>query len=150
MPHEIYGRSYEFSLLCIPEEDKTSPDFKDSDTLAAQLRAMGEAAEALSNFEKLGCFNKAYWDSLSETELKALVPSDADFSQIPPDGGGSVVHNYQHDLESLWWVTLWFITLRVDYKAPANFASNMFCGTSFSAARADLFLWGCHPSRGTV
>ncbi|KAG2008916.1 other/FunK1 protein kinase [Coprinopsis cinerea AmutBmut pab1-1] len=42
-------------------------------------------------------------------------------------------HSYQHDLESLWWITLWLISTRIDEPLPREF------GRSFFQRRVDRF-----------
>ncbi|EFI26992.1 other/FunK1 protein kinase [Coprinopsis cinerea okayama7 len=37
-----------------------------------------------------------------------------------------MIHNYQHDLESLWWITLWLISTRVDEPLPRVFGRSFF------------------------
>lgn len=44
---------------------------------------------------------------------------------IPPRGT-VVVHNYQHDIESIWWTTLFVITAGMGYDPPFKYAGTMF------------------------
>ena len=37
-----------------------------------------------------------------------------------------VVHNFQHDLKSLWWIMFWTITDRVDYEPSREYAQTIF------------------------
>lgn len=37
-----------------------------------------------------------------------------------------VVHNFQHDLESIWWLVLWFITSRVAGEAAQLYGQKIF------------------------
>ncbi|EAU89856.2 other/FunK1 protein kinase [Coprinopsis cinerea okayama7 len=39
---------------------------------------------------------------------------------------GPVVHNYQHDLESIWWILLWLVAMRINQKLPRKFAATYF------------------------
>ncbi|KAG2008959.1 other/FunK1 protein kinase [Coprinopsis cinerea AmutBmut pab1-1] len=39
----------------------------------------------------------------------------------------SVIHGYQHDLESVWWIILWLITMRVAMKLPRTWGKKIFC-----------------------
>ncbi|KAH9487284.1 hypothetical protein JR316_0001354 [Psilocybe cubensis] len=38
----------------------------------------------------------------------------------------SVVYNFQHDLESLWWVLVWSLTARVDHQPSRTWAKQIF------------------------
>ncbi|KAG2008935.1 other/FunK1 protein kinase [Coprinopsis cinerea AmutBmut pab1-1] len=40
-----------------------------------------------------------------------------------------VIHGYQHDLESVWWIILWLITMRVAEDLPRGFGDTIFCDT---------------------
>ncbi|KAG2009027.1 other/FunK1 protein kinase [Coprinopsis cinerea AmutBmut pab1-1] len=39
---------------------------------------------------------------------------------------GPVVHNYQHDLESIWWILIWLVAMRINQKLPRKFAATYF------------------------
>ncbi len=39
---------------------------------------------------------------------------------------GNVIHNPQHDLESLWWLFLWSITARVNNVQSREFVKKIF------------------------
>ncbi|EAU89881.2 other/FunK1 protein kinase [Coprinopsis cinerea okayama7 len=45
--------------------------------------------------------------------------------RFPIDPESLVIHNYQHDLESIWWIILWLVGTRVKEKLPRTF-SEMF------------------------
>jgi len=48
------------------------------------------------------------------------TPSPVD---IPPS---KVVHNFQQDLESLWWILFWVITKRVDHRPSQLYGETIF------------------------
>ncbi|KAF8636246.1 hypothetical protein AX17_003731 [Amanita inopinata Kibby_2008] len=50
-------------------------------------------------------------------------------------------HNFQHDLESLWWVLLWTVTQGINHEPSRTFASEIFRNEAEPPpARADVFL----------
>ncbi|KAF8641809.1 hypothetical protein AX16_009790 [Volvariella volvacea WC 439] len=49
----------------------------------------------------------------------------------------TVRYNFEHDLESLWWLSLWFLTARVDYEPCQQFVSSVFVN-SFGGYEARL------------
>jgi len=51
-----------------------------------------------------------------------------------------VVHNFQHDLESLWWIILWTLTHRTKYAEARQYAKKIFQNTIIlSDARSQAF-----------
>lgn len=69
-------------------------------TLADQLQAMGESRDILKQFDNVPAIT--------------AIPPDAKWSNVPRTRD-PVTYNYQHDLESIWWIALWFITSRVNH-----------------------------------
>ncbi|EAU89819.2 other/FunK1 protein kinase [Coprinopsis cinerea okayama7 len=80
---------------------------------------------------------------------KYLLPPPT-LERIPPGGKvpvvprpkGPVVYHYQHDLESLWWIVLWIVTMRVRQNLPRRFGEAMFlseAGMRNGLARTTLF-----------
>ncbi|KAG2018753.1 other/FunK1 protein kinase [Coprinopsis cinerea AmutBmut pab1-1] len=66
------------------------------------------------------------------TENNELMPIDT-----------PVTHNYEHDLESIWWLVLWLITMRVDHEPSYTAADDIFTGTvPPSAERITAFIGG--------
>ncbi|KAG2008955.1 other/FunK1 protein kinase, variant 2 [Coprinopsis cinerea AmutBmut pab1-1] len=45
---------------------------------------------------------------------------------FPFDPEVSVIHNYQHDLEAVWWIILWLVSTRVKQKLSRTFGEDMF------------------------
>ncbi|KAH9485687.1 hypothetical protein JR316_0002597 [Psilocybe cubensis] len=43
-----------------------------------------------------------------------------------PDPTRHVIHNFQHDLESLWWILLWTVTCRIDSEAAFAYGRPIF------------------------
>ncbi|TFK28321.1 hypothetical protein FA15DRAFT_691960 [Coprinopsis marcescibilis] len=37
-----------------------------------------------------------------------------------------IKHSFQHDLESIWWIVLWLITMRVDHAISRDYAKDIF------------------------
>ncbi|KAF5316257.1 hypothetical protein D9619_006205 [Psilocybe cf. subviscida] len=52
-------------------------------------------------------------------------PANADWDKSAERDQG-VNHNFQHDLESVWWILLWIVTCRVYCDTSANAVSRMF------------------------
>lgn len=51
-----------------------------------------------------------------------------------------VVHNFQHDLESVWWVPLWTLTARVKRKSSNDWAKEVFQNSlTTTRARCNCF-----------
>lgn len=68
-----------------------------------------------------------------------------DFDQaIPsnnPEYGHVVVYNFQHDLESVWWILLWSATSRVSHPPSIAWSRDIFRNTMTpSQARLDCLL----------
>ncbi|RXW17139.1 hypothetical protein EST38_g8714 [Candolleomyces aberdarensis] len=52
-----------------------------------------------------------------------------------------VTHNFQHDVEAIFWIVLWVITLRVGYKPSADYAQPAFQRSmTLSDYRTRMFL----------
>lgn len=52
-----------------------------------------------------------------------------------------LVYNFQHDLESLWWIFLWTVLSRVPHQASVMYGKTIFQNTMIlSAARSQCFL----------
>ncbi|KAF9560422.1 hypothetical protein CPC08DRAFT_475724 [Agrocybe pediades] len=59
-----------------------------------------------------------------KARLHAQDNADEEPWESETETSSIVVHNPQHDVESLWWVGLWMITLRVDYPRSREWASS--------------------------
>ncbi|EAU89792.2 other/FunK1 protein kinase [Coprinopsis cinerea okayama7 len=46
-----------------------------------------------------------------------------------------VIHGFQHDLESVWWIILWLITMRVAEDLPRKFGKRVFRNNPMVGAR---------------
>ncbi|KAG2018747.1 other/FunK1 protein kinase [Coprinopsis cinerea AmutBmut pab1-1] len=54
-----------------------------------------------------------------------------------------IIHNYQHDLESLWWMVLWLVTMRTNYQKSFDAVRPIFSGSNpASEERKDCFTQG--------
>lgn len=52
-----------------------------------------------------------------------------------------IVHNFQHDVESIWWIALWTLTSRVGYHPAKEYANTVFQTTlDLSATRSHAFI----------
>jgi len=66
-------------------------------------------------------------DSSSEVTLTNTYIRRPDRIEIEPPP--RVVHNFQHDLEPLWWILLWTITCRVKHPQSQAYAKTIFDNT---------------------
>ncbi|KAJ3532810.1 hypothetical protein NMY22_g7598 [Coprinellus aureogranulatus] len=68
------------------------------------------------------------------SHLKALgqaIKARAKAAQgIPGQPAASIVPSFQHDLESIWWLTVYLLTVRVDHQRSQNFAERIFQHTT--------------------
>ncbi|KAG2008946.1 other/FunK1 protein kinase [Coprinopsis cinerea AmutBmut pab1-1] len=77
--------------------------------------------------------------------LRELRDDRVDMDSVLPDQPqpqGPVVFNYQHDLESLWWIFLWLTTARLKQTRSQEFGSELFTsdmGRPTSLLREHLF-----------
>ncbi|KAF9539353.1 hypothetical protein CPC08DRAFT_716367 [Agrocybe pediades] len=79
---------------------------------------------------------------LDEYRKQQDSASGANRSKSPSDQDSdyTVVHNPQHDIESLWWLGLWTLTMRVDHAPSREWAKHIFRNTlDPSAARSAAF-----------
>ena len=108
MPIEILRREYFF-------EGYRGAPRRGNTNLAEQLNKETDPAFAyLKNFKYVPFVH----------ELVA-IPDKPDASNVPAIST-VVNHNYQHDLESVWWILLWLITMYVDCEASSWTFSRLF------------------------
>ncbi|EAU89860.1 other/FunK1 protein kinase [Coprinopsis cinerea okayama7 len=68
-----------------------------------------------------------YFIAYEVLDSQHLYPTEVDPDRIDPEGlvppfpTAPVVHNYQHDLESIWWILLWLTTMRINQNLPRQF-----------------------------
>jgi hypothetical protein len=48
------------------------------------------------------------------------------FAPKPEKNGPQVIYNFQHDLESVWWILMWTLIARVLYRPSSDFANMIF------------------------
>ena len=122
MPVEVMDRRYLALKLRNRKSPAPPPVVADTDTLASQLNVSVDHPDYahFSQFHKL--------PFLSITEL----PSNAISWQIPTD---YVKYNYQHDLESIWWMILYFVTACADCGTSEEYSKSIFLGTLRAAPR---------------
>ncbi|EAU89782.2 other/FunK1 protein kinase [Coprinopsis cinerea okayama7 len=79
-----------------------------------------------------------------ECILPTFVGGDEDEDEeAPSDPSVPAVHNYQHDLESLWWILLWLATTRINQDLPKRFGQIYFqqrVDSPYASTRLQLFL----------
>ncbi|KAJ2930978.1 hypothetical protein H1R20_g6114, partial [Candolleomyces eurysporus] len=57
---------------------------------------------------------------------------------VPSSEEHPLRHNFQHDLESVFWIALWIITARIDHTPSIQYAKLIFTGTgSFSSSHSE-------------
>lgn len=64
-----------------------------------------------------------------EIEILDITALAADSSPLAPPKRPNVVHNFQHDCESLWWLLLWTMTSRSRHKSAQTFGNSIFRNT---------------------
>jgi len=62
----------------------------------------------------------------SRTLLQSEAELAEDFPPGPPKPDVHVVHNFQHDLESLWWSVVWTLTHRSGHTPAREYADRIF------------------------
>ncbi|PPQ88968.1 hypothetical protein CVT25_005067 [Psilocybe cyanescens] len=135
MPHEILDRTYiyndELWSKVIPPDQQSDQESDDDD-------------EADSGSEE-GLAGVVDSDDIDSDEAEDAVPptksvdaayeedsSDDDEAEEDPfldDRLQIVIHNFQHDLESVWWIMLWSLTARIQHKLSNNWAKTIFQNT---------------------
>lgn len=86
-----------------------------------------EQDEVLSS-ETQGLTDLAAWFAASDTP-------------VTPKQNQMIVYNFQHDLESIWWIFIWTATSRVPHGPSMNFANKIFKHTTtLSKERADCMI----------
>jgi len=65
-------------------------------------------------------FKDEFLAALQAMKEKGLKFAERRFEPPP------IVHNPQHDIESVWWITLWSLTGRVDHLEAEEYASAVF------------------------
>lgn len=62
-----------------------------------------------------------------------------------------VIHNFQHDLESLWWIVLWIVTMRMNHPPSQKHARPIFQNSLIpSPARSAAFKHGLMQMQGIL
>ncbi|EAU89880.2 other/FunK1 protein kinase [Coprinopsis cinerea okayama7 len=61
-----------------------------------------------------------YFMATEVQQSQVLLPG------VPGTNGAVIAHNYQHDLESIWWIVLWLVTMRVKQNLPRIFGKETF------------------------
>ncbi|KAJ8701572.1 hypothetical protein PTI98_000336 [Pleurotus ostreatus] len=87
-------------------------------------------------------------------EFPTLPPRDTtiDFAtftkSVAPDAAQMpLVYNFQHDLESIWWIFLWTVTCRVSHTPSIVYGQDIFKNTmQLSSERLKCLLYPIKPS----
>lgn len=81
------------------------------------------------------------------------------FTENTPEKKTVVRYNFQHDLESIWWIALYFITALVNYEVSQTYSRQVFRHTLEAAdlgMRHNVLLWrselddSAPNTRGTI
>ncbi|EAU89879.2 other/FunK1 protein kinase [Coprinopsis cinerea okayama7 len=90
-----------------------------------------------------------YFIAYEVLDGRHLFPTGIDLARIdpsqlaPPYPIVPVLHSYQHDLESIWWILLWLTTMRVNQNLPRRFGRLYFqhsVDQQYARARALLLM----------
>ncbi|KAF8191342.1 other/FunK1 protein kinase [Pholiota molesta] len=66
-------------------------------------------------------------DQVLEMEASlTLVEHDPETTVTQSAPEQVIIYNFQHDLESVWWILLWTLTSRVPYEPSTDFAKKVF------------------------
>lgn len=123
MPHEIITREHLVNWI----RDGINPERG----LAKQVNLMADKASSL--YRRLSTFKEIQWGG-----RVATVPETAT-SNIPKEDD-IVRYNFQHDLEAVWWIVVYFITACVPYRQSRNRAKLMFTKSlTLRRLRSDCF-----------
>lgn len=109
MPLEITTREHLLDCIrCEPDPDLG---------LAKQVNILGDKNSPL--YRRLSAFKE--------------IPGGRRVTAVPetstaniPKLGDTVRYNFQHDLEAIWWVVVYFITACVPYRRSRDYAKTMF------------------------
>ncbi|KAF4623082.1 hypothetical protein D9613_001538 [Agrocybe pediades] len=70
--------------------------------------------------------------------IEATAGGDTpDASDAPAQPHVVVTHNFQHDLESLWWIILWTLTCRVKFDDSQGFGKRIFANSLFTTLQRE-------------
>ena len=110
MPNEILAQNYLFQRL---------RRFKPiEDNFADQLQFPD--GERNPNYQRFVYFHRFYGKTFT------TLPANATIHIPAPEA--VVAYNYQHDLESLWWNALYYITVGVGHIPSCGYAAKIFTG----------------------
>lgn len=136
MPVEILSRKhfFVFYMTSFIEEDNN---------LADHLKITKED-------DPEGYKNLSIYSELPFASSKVKIPSNPLWDQVPQPTD-VVNHNFQHDLESVWWILLWVVTSRVSCDKSANEAARYFKhDVNDFASRRDLFRTAMFDTRRSL
>lgn len=107
MPHEILKGTYLLNEALGPNTE--------ADSLAVHLENVTVGSP---EYERLKIFKKDPFMRFTS------LPTNA--TDAIPDDLSVVRHNFQNDLESIWWLVLYFITVCVDHQKSTTWAKDIF------------------------
>ncbi|EAU87390.2 other/FunK1 protein kinase [Coprinopsis cinerea okayama7 len=72
---------------------------------------------------------------------------DSEWSEEDSEELQPILHNFQHDLESIWWIILWLVTARLRGCSSREWSSNFFKQTNshWYGSRRESLLCGVKP-----
>ena len=106
MAHEILAQSYLIEDIRNAQEE----------TFADQLNLPGGSSNP--NYQRFMPFRRFHGNTIN-----SLPPNTT--ADIPSEGA-VVKYNYQHDLESLWWIAFYYITAGVGHIPSFKYAEKIF------------------------
>lgn len=123
MPHEIITRKHLVDWI----RDETNPETG----LAKQLNLLGDKTSP--HYRRLSVFEVIRWGG------RVNAVPDTVTSNIP-NKQDIVRYNFQHDLEAIWWIVVYFITACAPYRPSRNRAKLMFSKSlTLRPLRSDCF-----------
>lgn len=127
MPHEVLNAEY---LL------NGHRDCTEHKSLAVSLKLPVRSLE----YERLKDINKDFCERIE------TLPGDS--TQFIPEYNAPVLYNFQHDLESLWWVLHYCITTWVDHQPSQDYAREVFLRSQHPSTKRNLAFRHNFKSRG--
>ncbi|KAF9539352.1 hypothetical protein CPC08DRAFT_498864 [Agrocybe pediades] len=152
MPHEILlGEYLSLPTVTLTAEEMLARQNKKQEIIRQLRGAKDEVEDDEHGNEKQGNKEEQYreweWEQKKkekmELEEREKMKDNTGHgpTQVAVENPFRVVHNPQHDIESLWWLALWTLTLRVNHTSSSRkWAFSIFQHTLVpSTQRRDAF-----------
>jgi hypothetical protein len=82
--------------------------------------------------------SKSHQETRTDADFYAPDNDSPETSVTQPAPEQVIIYNFQHDLESIWWILMWTLTARVPHNPSRDFASKIFQNRiSLTRERAD-------------